>query len=81
MAFGHEQRCPKTACGRLMSYEKCAGMVSLVCHCGYRQLVKDEWGGKAVDAETAKKKIIRLIREGRGEEAIDVLEISGVCGD
>jgi len=31
--------------------------------------------------ETPKQKAIRLIREGRGEEAIDVLEISGVCGD
>lgn len=32
-------------------------------------------------AETPKEKAIRLIREGKGEEAIDVLEISGVCGD
>jgi len=31
--------------------------------------------------ETPKEKAIRLIREGKSEEAIDVLEISGVCGD
>ena len=46
MAFGYEQRCPKSACGRLMSYEKCAGMVHLVCICGYQYLIKDEWEWK-----------------------------------
>ena len=44
MAFGYEQRCPKSACGRLMSYEKCAGMVFLACDCGYERFVEDEWG-------------------------------------
>ena len=38
-------------------------------------------GRKWEFAETPIEKAIRLIREGKGEEAIDVLEISGVCGD
>ena len=44
--------------------------------------VKGTIGGREWEfIETKKEKVIRLIREGRGEEAIDVLEISGVCGD
>jgi len=36
---GYEQHCPK--CEGLMSYEKCAGFVLLVCSCGHKYVLED----------------------------------------
>lgn len=41
MAFGYEQYCPK--CKGLVSYKECAGIVLIVCPCGYKYVVEDEW--------------------------------------